>query len=103
MTTPAVASRRWTDRPPGSPDELIRGARTRERDGCIAEAMEAYRTAIAIAEVEGPQRALAEAQERRAAQERAAGAQKAAEVGGRDGPEPTRYGDWEKGGIVSDF
>lgn len=25
------------------------------------------------------------------------------EVGGRDGPEPTRYGDWEKDGIVSDF
>lgn len=25
------------------------------------------------------------------------------EVGGRNGPDPTRYGDWEKGGIVSDF
>lgn len=25
------------------------------------------------------------------------------EVGGRKGPEPTRYGDWEKGGICSDF
>jgi len=25
------------------------------------------------------------------------------EVGGRDGPEPTRYGDWEKNGIISDF
>ena len=25
------------------------------------------------------------------------------ELGGRKGPEPTRYGDWEKGGIVSDF
>ena len=25
------------------------------------------------------------------------------EVGGRDGPEPTRYGDWEKKGIASDF
>ena len=25
------------------------------------------------------------------------------EIGGRDGPEPTRYGDWEKGGIASDF
>lgn len=22
---------------------------------------------------------------------------------GRDGPEPTRYGDWEKKGIISDF
>ncbi len=25
------------------------------------------------------------------------------ELGGRDGPEPTRYGDWELKGIVSDF
>lgn len=25
------------------------------------------------------------------------------EHGGRNGPEPTRYGDWEKKGIVSDF
>ncbi len=27
----------------------------------------------------------------------------AKEYGGRDGPEPTRYGDWEKKGIISDF
>jgi len=25
------------------------------------------------------------------------------ELGGRDGPEPTRFGDWEKKGILSDF
>ena len=25
------------------------------------------------------------------------------EVGGRDGPEPTRYGDWEVNGICVDF
>ena len=25
------------------------------------------------------------------------------ELGGRDGPEPTRYGDWEKKGLISDF
>lgn len=25
------------------------------------------------------------------------------EVGGRKGPEPTRYGDWEKKGIAVDF
>ncbi len=25
------------------------------------------------------------------------------EVGNRKGPEPTRYGDWEKKGVVSDF
>jgi hypothetical protein len=45
-------------------------------------------------------RALAEAEERR---RQAAAAQRPRELGGRDGPEPTRYGDWEKGGIVSDF
>ena len=25
------------------------------------------------------------------------------ELGGRDGPEPIRYGDWEKKGIATDF
>ena len=25
------------------------------------------------------------------------------EIGGRDGPEPTRYGDWDVKGICSDF
>lgn len=28
---------------------------------------------------------------------------KPVETGGRKGPEPTRYGDWEKNGIISDF
>jgi len=28
---------------------------------------------------------------------------KAKEIGGPKGPEPTRYGDWEKKGIVYDF
>lgn len=27
----------------------------------------------------------------------------AKEIGGRDGPDPVRYGDWEKGGIAVDF
>lgn len=49
------------------------------------------------------ERALAEAAERRARQEAATSQTKEREVGGRDGPEPTRYGDWEKSGIVSDF
>jgi hypothetical protein len=48
------------------------------------------------------ERALAEAAERRKAAEQEA-AKRPAEVGGRNGPEPTRYGDWEKGGIASDF
>ena len=47
-------------------------------------------------------RALAEAEERRVARE---AAMKAApkELGGRDGPDPARYGDWEKKGIAIDF
>ncbi len=28
---------------------------------------------------------------------------KTVEVGGRDGPDPVRYGDWEKGGRCIDF
>ena len=48
------------------------------------------------------ERALAEAAERRAKAERKA-AEPAKEVGGPSGPEPTRYGDWEKKGLASDF
>ncbi|WP_071468558.1 DUF1674 domain-containing protein [Roseinatronobacter thiooxidans] len=46
------------------------------------------------------QRALAEADARRAAQ---AEDQHPVELGGRKGPEPVRYGDWEKKGIAIDF
>lgn len=45
-------------------------------------------------------RALAEAEERRKA---AKPADLPTELGGRDGPEPARYGDWEKKGIAIDF
>lgn len=49
-------------------------------------------------------RALAEAEERRRARDEAAKAEAARqEVGGRNGPDPVRYGDWEKDGIISDF
>jgi hypothetical protein len=48
------------------------------------------------------QRALAEADARRKALETAK-SEKPGEIGGPKGPEPTRYGDWEKKGIVSDF
>jgi hypothetical protein len=50
------------------------------------------------------QRALKEAAERRVAREVAeAQAKVEAELGGRAGPDPVRYGDWENGGIASDF
>lgn len=45
-------------------------------------------------------RALAEAEARRKA---ATGDALPTELGGRDGPEPVRYGDWEKKGIAVDF
>ncbi len=45
-------------------------------------------------------RALAEAEERR---KNAAKSELPKELGGRDGPEPVRYGDWEKKGIAVDF
>ncbi|MGR3761507.1 DUF1674 domain-containing protein [Roseobacteraceae bacterium NS-SX3] len=47
------------------------------------------------------QRALAEAEARRKAAE--AQQPRPKELGGRDGPDPARYGDWEKKGIAIDF
>lgn len=46
------------------------------------------------------QRALAEAEERR---KNTAEVTLPKELGGRDGPEPVRYGDWEKKGLAIDF
>jgi hypothetical protein len=45
-------------------------------------------------------RALAEADARR---KNANPSSLPTELGGRDGPEPVRYGDWEKKGIAIDF
>ena len=47
------------------------------------------------------ERALAEARARRRAAEAAGGLGR--EVGGRDGPEPVRFGDWELRGRAIDF
>ena len=47
-------------------------------------------------------RALAEAEARRQAAE-ASAALPPKEFQGPQGPEPTRYGDWERKGIASDF
>jgi hypothetical protein len=49
---------------------------------------------------EAAERALAEAEARRRESEQKPLPK---ELGSRKGPEPTRYGDWEKKGIVSDF
>ena len=45
-------------------------------------------------------RALAEAEERRKA---TAATIRPKEYGGREGPEPVRFGDWEKKGLAVDF
>ena len=49
---------------------------------------------------EAAKRALAEAEERRQKQKEL---ELPTELGGRNGPEPVRYGDWEKKGIALDF
>lgn len=45
-------------------------------------------------------RALAEAEDRR---KQAKPSDMPEELGGRDGPEPVRFGDWERKGIAVDF
>lgn len=46
-------------------------------------------------------RALAEAEERRKVRDSEKPLPR--ELGGRDGPDPVRYGDWEKKGLAVDF
>jgi hypothetical protein len=64
---------------------------------CKAREGEAPRVLSPAAE-----RALAEAQARRAETDRLAN-DRPKELNGRRGPEPVRYGDWEVKGIASDF
>ena len=49
---------------------------------------------------EAGERAAAEAEARRKAEKPEPMPE---EIGGQKGPEPTRYGDWEKKGLISDF
>ena len=48
-------------------------------------------------------RALQEAADRRARGVKAEDAAAPRELGGPQGPEPTRYGDWERKGLAVDF
>jgi hypothetical protein len=52
--------------------------------------------------IEAAARALAEADARRRASSQQAKATQI-ELGGRNGPDPVRFGDWENKGIASDF
>jgi hypothetical protein len=59
-----------------------------------------------MADAETPKRKLTPEAERALAEAEAREKQAApqpAEHGGPSGPEPTRYGDWERKGIASDF
>jgi hypothetical protein len=81
------------------PDTEISGASVDGAAGADGASTDRERR---IAEAAG--RALAEAETRRLEAERLAAERSAeTELGGRDGPEPTRYGDWEKKGIAIDF
>jgi hypothetical protein len=60
----------------------------------------AKKTEIAARVREAGKRAKAEAEARRTAEKPV---DRAKEVNGPKGPEPTRYGDWERKGIASDF
>lgn len=77
----------------------------REDDGSESQAAPAGAGAEPPRQLsEAAKRALLEAEERRAARLAAeAKAKVEAELGGRAGPDPVRYGDWENGGIASDF
>jgi hypothetical protein len=75
----------------GSRDKIGRG--TQKMTETEAEAARSARVRAAA------ERALREAEERR----KAPPPERPKETGNRKGPEPTRYGDWEKKGIAYDF
>ena len=67
-----------------------------EKDDKLAEKDDKPARALSPA----ARRALAEAEARRAAE---SPAPRPVEIGGPAGPEPVRYGDWERSGRASDF
>ncbi|MGO8834148.1 MAG: DUF1674 domain-containing protein [Roseiarcus sp.] len=69
------------------------------RDGSVEEAGPREPAAWRGEPGEAARRALAEAEQRRLK----AAPPPPREVGGRGGPEPVRYGDWEVNGLASDF
>jgi hypothetical protein len=72
-----------------------------KRTAAVSKSMtEASEAEIAQRRKQAAERALAEAEQRRRS-ETITPLPK--ESGNRKGPEPTRYGDWEKKGILSDF
>jgi len=86
---------------------MVSGWRVKQSRAGMAKRKAANPAAKAPASVvkariaEAGKRALAEAEVRR--QARTSAENRPPEHGGQAGPEPTRYGDWEKKGIISDF
>ncbi len=64
---------------------------------------ESERDEIAARRHAAGERALKEAAARHAAEATTRPIAQPTELGGRKGPEPTRFGDWEKKGRCSDF
>ena len=84
---------------------MYEGRSVRQARGEVAAvaAQETHEDAIARRIREAGVRALAEAEERRAKAAAAGQEKRPKEIGGARGPEPTRYGDWEHKGLISDF
>lgn len=85
---------------PGQADRIVPTPMTDSKNASNAD--ESADDPVKIRIAEAAKRALAEAEARRAAHE-AHSQILPKEINGRKGPEPTRYGDWEKKGIASDF
>ncbi len=92
-------------------ERLAAGRRLRQEKAMPADETPPQPAASAVAEDRATeqrplspaaQRALAEAAARRAERDRTP-PDRPKEISGRDGPEPTRYGDWEIKGLTSDF
>lgn len=84
------------------PDEPKSGAETAPITAPITAPRNAARNAASKPLTPAAQRALAEAAARRAERDGNAAA-RPGEVRGPKGLEPTRYGDWERKGLASDF
>jgi hypothetical protein len=82
---------------------LAKNSSLRERHGYAkSEAMPTDPSSAKKPLTSAAERALAEAAARRAERDRAK-ADTPKESGGRGGLDPTRYGDWERDGLASDF
>lgn len=84
------------DKPPASRDNS--DAPAQRPEAVVTAAVTAMATTPPVSEP--ARRALAEAATRRTL---AAATVRPAEQGGRSGPEPVRYGDWEVKGLATDF